>query len=145
VTKIALFVEGGVSHRIRSNQWYGDVDSDGVLVRPPFLFILDRHKGLKPTLKAVFPDKYKLSCTKHIKANLVQKFGKQCARYYLCAIAKTYATRHSSCLSDEVQNVKTEAVKYLEDISNAGGCALAEHSGSGTACHQQICHQYMGL
>ena len=41
---------------IISNEGYGNVDTDGV-VRPPFLFILDRDKGLKPALKAVFPNK----------------------------------------------------------------------------------------
>ena len=103
---------------IISNQGYGDVETDGV-VRPPFLFISDRDKGLKPALKAVFPDKYEMSCAKHIEANVAQKFGKQCARY-VCAIAKTFSTRHSSRLFDEIRKVKPEAVNYLEDITNAG-------------------------
>ena len=66
-----------------------------------------------------------MSCAKHIEANVAQKFGKQCARY-VCAIAKTFSTRHSSRLFDEIRKMKPEAVKYLEDITN--GCPLAEHS-----------------
>jgi hypothetical protein len=38
------------------NQGYGDTDTDGVIT-PPFLFISDRDRGLKPALKAVFPSK----------------------------------------------------------------------------------------
>jgi hypothetical protein len=94
---------------IISNQGYGDVDTDGV-VRPPFLFISDRDKGLKPALNSLFPDKYEMRCPKHIEANVAQKFGKQCARY-VCAIAKTFSTRHE---------VSRGHYKW--------GCALAEHS-----------------
>ena len=103
---------------IISTQGDGDVDNDGV-VRPPFMFISDRDKGLKPALKLVFPDKYEMSCAKHIEANVAQKFGKQCARY-VCAIAKTFSTRRSTRLFDEIRKVKPDAVKYLEDLTNAG-------------------------
>ena len=72
---------------IIGEQVYGNVDVDGV-ARPPFLFISDRDKGLKPALKAVFPDKFEMSCAKHIEGNVAQKFGKQCSKYVL-AIAKT--------------------------------------------------------
>ena len=89
------------------------------MVRPPFLIISDHDRGLKPALKAVFTDKYEMSCAMHIEANVAQKYEKQCARH-VCAIAKTFSTRHSSCLFDEIRKVKPEAVKYLEDITNAG-------------------------
>ena len=104
---------------IISNQGYGNVDTDGV-VRPPFLFISDRDKGLKQALTVMFPDKCEMSCaSKHIEANVAQKYGKQSARY-VCAIAKTFSSRRSSSLFDEIQKEKPEVVEYLEDITNAG-------------------------
>jgi hypothetical protein len=89
------------------------------LCRPPFLFISDRDKGLKPALKAVFPNKYEMSCAKHIEANVAQKFGKQCARY-VCSIAKTFSTRASSYLFDEIRKVKPQAAAYLDNLTESG-------------------------
>jgi hypothetical protein len=103
---------------IINDQGYGDTDTDGV-VRPPFLFISDRDKGLKPALKAVFPNKYEMSCAKHIEANVAQKFGKQCARY-VCSIAKTFSTRASSYLFDEIRKVKPQAAAYLDNLTESG-------------------------
>jgi MULE transposase domain/SWIM zinc finger len=103
---------------IIDDQGYGDTDTDGV-VRPPFLFISDRDKGLKPALKAIFPNKYEMSCAKHIEANVAQKFGKQCAKY-VCSIAKTFSTRASSYLFDEIRKVKPEAAAYLDNLTESG-------------------------
>jgi hypothetical protein len=75
---------------IIDDQGYGETDTDGV-VRPPFLFISDKEKGLKEALKAVFPNKYEMSCARHIQANVTQKFGKQCAKF-VCSIAKSFST-----------------------------------------------------
>ena len=101
---------------IIGEQVYGNVDVDGV-ARPPFLFISDRDKGLKPALKAVFPDKFEMSCAKHIEGNVAQKFGKQCSKYVL-AIAKTFSTRNSSRLFEEVRRIKPEAATYLDEITD---------------------------
>ena len=101
---------------IIGEQVYGNVDVDGV-ARPPFLFISDRDKGLKPALKAVFPDKFEMSCAKHIEGNVAQKFGKQCSKYVL-AIAKTFSTRNSSRLFEEVRRIKPEAAAYLDEITD---------------------------
>ncbi|KAI2505523.1 MULE transposase domain [Fragilaria crotonensis] len=101
---------------IIGEQVYGNVDVDGV-ARPPFLFISDRDKGLKPALKAVFPDKFEMSCAKHIEGNVAQKFGKQCSKYVL-AIAKTFLTRNSSRLFEEVRRIKPEAATYLDEITD---------------------------
>jgi hypothetical protein len=103
---------------IIDDQGYGDTDTDGI-VRPPFLFISDRDKGLKPALKAVFPNKYEMSCAKHIEANVAQKFGKQCAKY-VCSIAKTFSTRASSYFFDEIRKVKPEAAAYLDNLTESG-------------------------
>jgi MULE transposase domain len=61
--------------------------------RTQFLFISDRDKGLKPALKAVFPDNYEMSCAKHIEANVTQRFGRMCGRHVM-AMAKTYSQRY---------------------------------------------------
>jgi hypothetical protein len=103
---------------IINNQGYGDTDTDGI-VRPQFLFISDRDKGLKPVLKSVFPNKYEMSCAKHIEANVAQKFGKQCAKY-VCSIAKTFSTRASSYLFDEIRKVKPQAAVYLDNLTESG-------------------------
>ena len=60
--------------------------------RSQFLFISDRDKGLKPALKEVFPDNIKMSCAKHIEANVTTKFGRQCGKHIM-AMAKTYSVR----------------------------------------------------
>jgi hypothetical protein len=64
---------------IIDDQGYGDTDTDGV-VRPAFLFISDRDKGLKEELEALFPNEYKMSCARHIQANVTQKFGNSVQR-----------------------------------------------------------------
>jgi hypothetical protein len=40
-----------------------------------FVFISDRDKGLKATLKAVFPKNLEVSCANYIEANIAQRFG----------------------------------------------------------------------
>jgi hypothetical protein len=57
-------------------------DSDGVEKRM-FLFVSDCDKGLKPAVRDVFPNNHKMSCAKHIKADISQKYGKQCGKYVL--------------------------------------------------------------
>ena len=96
----------------------GEVDTEGV-VRPPFVFISDRDKGLKPALKEVFPNKYEMSCAKHIEANVKQKFGQQCAKYVF-ALAKTFSTRNASRLLEHIRRIKPEAAAYLEGITESG-------------------------
>ncbi|KAI2496344.1 MULE transposase domain [Fragilaria crotonensis] len=103
---------------IIDDQGYGDTDTDGV-VRPPFLFISDRDKGLKEALKSVFPNKYEMSCARHIEANVTQKYGKQCSKF-VCSIAKSFSTRNASLLLDEIRKVKPEAATYLEGITASG-------------------------
>ena len=96
----------------------GKVDTEGV-VRPPFVFISNRDKGLKPALKEVFPNKYEMSCAKHIEANVKQKFGQQCAKYVF-ALAKTFSTRNASRLLEHIRRIKAEAAAYQEGITESG-------------------------
>jgi hypothetical protein len=82
-------------------------DGDGVEKRM-FLFVSDCGKGLKPALRDVFPNNHKMSCAKHIEANISQKYGEQCGKYVI-AIAKSFSTRHSSELLDTIRAIKATA------------------------------------
>jgi hypothetical protein len=95
----------------RSNRKYAD--------RTQFLFISDRDKGLKPALKEVFPDKYEMSCAKHIEANVTQRFGRICGRHVM-AMAKTYSQRYYDQVLNIIQQSKPRTAECIENISSNG-------------------------
>jgi transposase-like protein len=81
------------------------------------LFTLaDRDKGLKPALKEVFPDNIKMSCAKHIEANVTTKFGRQCGKHVM-ALAKTYSVRYYTTVLEQMRTKKAGAATYIEDIT----------------------------
>jgi hypothetical protein len=84
-----------------------------------FVFVSDRDKGLKPALKEVFPRNLEFSCAKHIKSNVIQRFGKQCGRYVM-AMAKTYSARNASKMLDLVRQIKPSAAAYMQNIEDNG-------------------------
>lgn len=93
------------------------VNSDIVDYHHSFVFISDRDKGLKPALRAVFPDNVEMSCAKHIEANVSQRFGQECARY-VCGIAKTHSTRYANHLLEIVRKIKPAAADYIENVND---------------------------
>jgi hypothetical protein len=88
-------------------------DADGV-GKTMFLFMSDRHKGLKPALRDV-PYNSEMSCAKHIVANVSQEYGKQCGQYVV-AMAKSFSTIYSSDLLGNIRAMKEAAATYLEGI-----------------------------
>jgi hypothetical protein len=68
-------------------------------------------------LRRVFPGNLAVSCAKHIQANVKAKFGQLCARYVI-QIAKTFSTRKSDDLLDEIRNIKPEAADYIESVED---------------------------
>jgi hypothetical protein len=60
-----------------------------------------------------------MSCAKHIEANVSQKYGKQCG-HYVVAMAKSFSTRYSSELLDNIRAMKKAAATYLEGITGSG-------------------------
>jgi Transposase, Mutator family len=68
----------------------------------PFLFVSDRDKGLKEAVKEVFPANVEFSCAQHIRANVLQRFGKNASKYVM-AIAKTYSARYVEILMEKTK------------------------------------------
>jgi hypothetical protein len=82
-----------------------------------FVFISDRDKGLKPALRQVFPGYLAVSYAKHIQANVKAKFGQLCARNVI-QLAKTFSTRTSDDLLDEIRNIKLEVADYIKSVED---------------------------
>jgi hypothetical protein len=84
------------------------------------LFTLaDRDKGLKPALKEVFPDNIKMSCAKHIEANVTTKFGRQCGKHIM-AMAKMYSVPYYTTVVEQMRTKKAGAATYIEGITTRG-------------------------
>ena len=85
----------------------------------PFLFVSDRDKGLKEAVKEVFPTNVEFSCAQHIKANVLQRFGKKASKHVM-AIAKTYSARYVEILMEKTKKVKPQAASYIQSIEDRG-------------------------
>jgi hypothetical protein len=94
-----------------------DGEMDGEYYRHPFVFVSDFDKGLKPALCRVFPGNLTVSCAKYIQANVKAKFGQLCARYVI-QLAKTFSTRVSDDLFDEIRSIKLEATDYIKSVED---------------------------
>ena len=81
----------------------------------PFLFVSDRDKGLKEAVKEVFPTNVEFSCAQHIRANVLQRFGKNASKYVM-TIAKTYSARHVEILMEKTKKIKPLAALYIQSI-----------------------------
>jgi hypothetical protein len=92
-----------------------DGETDGEYYCHPCVFMSDCDKGLKPALRRVFPGNLSVDCAKHIQANVKAKFGQLCARYVI-QLAKTFSTRISNDVLDEIRNIKPEAADYIESV-----------------------------
>jgi hypothetical protein len=66
----------------------------------------------------VLPRNKETSCAKHIEANICQKFGQECARYYVMPIANTFSFRYSNHLIDQVRMNKPHAADYIQNVNN---------------------------
>jgi hypothetical protein len=97
----------------------GMVDNEVPVCETSFVFVSDRDKGLKEAVKQVFPTNLEFSCAQHIRANVMQRFGRNASRYVM-AIAKTYSARYVELLMDKTRRVKSQAAKYLQDIEERG-------------------------
>jgi hypothetical protein len=84
-------------------------------MHPPsqLLFTLDRNKDLKPALKEMFPDNIKMSCTKHIEANVTTKFGRQCGKHKM-AMVKTYSVLYYNMVLEQMRTTKAGKTTYIE-------------------------------
>ena len=102
-----------------NEQGHGTLTDADNVGKTMFLFVSDRDKGLKPALRDVFPHNREMSCAKHIEANVSQKYGKQCGQYVV-AMAKSFSTRYSSELLDNIRAMKEAAATYLEGITMSG-------------------------
>jgi hypothetical protein len=97
---------------------FGSVNGgEDVDMHPPsqLLFTLDRNKDLKPALKEMFPDNIKMSCAKHIEANVNTKFGRQCGKHKM-AMAKTYSVLYYNMVLEQMRTTKAGTTTYIEDI-----------------------------
>ena len=72
-----------------------------------------------PALKEVFPDHVKMSCAKHIEANVMQQFGKKCSKHVI-AMAKRYSVRYDEYVLEQIRTHKPSAANCVEDISERG-------------------------
>ena len=85
----------------------------------PFLFVSDRDKGLKEAVKEVFPTNVEFSCAQHIRANVLQRFGKNASKYVM-TIAKTYSARYVEILMEKTKKMKPQAALYIQSIEERG-------------------------
>jgi hypothetical protein len=87
--------------------------------RSQFVFTFDRGKGLKPALKEVFPSHIKMSCVKHIEANVTTKFKRKCGKHVM-AMAKAYSVCYYDTLLDQMHSTKASAASNIEDKAERG-------------------------
>ena len=75
----------------------------------------DRDKGLKEAVKEVFPANVEFSCAQYIRANVLQRFGKNASKYVM-VIAKTYSARYDEILMDKIKQIKPQVALYIQRI-----------------------------
>ena len=61
-----------------------------------------------------------MSCAKHIKANVMQKFGKKCSKHVIATMAKTYSVRYYEYVLEQIRTHKPSTANHVEDISERG-------------------------